>query len=138
VTRPTIFSVALAGLLVAAGLVAGGASSAVRPKTLASHCSPSGDVCYGVFDRNGAISLELTTVAHYFARYRLCVKQPVGGAAGFRRCGSYPVFRRGSGWGSSVRYARQFPPPQPGLVRVTWSLGDRPLGPALTFRVPST
>jgi hypothetical protein len=124
--------VAVSGSLVA---VAAGAS---RPKVIASYCSPSGDVCLGVFKRANVIYLDISTAARYFARYDLCVRlKGVGGAAGLRRCGSFPVFRRsGFVWGSSVNYARQFPVADPGTYCVTWKLGTRPLGPTLSFSLP--
>jgi len=123
-----------AGTAAAAGT--GGAGS--RPKTIASYCSPSGDVCIGIVSRSGAVYLELSTAAHYFDRYRLCVRPPGGGAGALVRCGSFPVVRRGSSWGSSVRYARQYPVIGPGSYRVTWKLGEKPLGPTLRFRLPLT
>ena len=101
-------------------------------KTVTSYCSPSGDLCYGVMDRGGSIRLELTTFARYFGRYGLCVRRPDG----MQRCGTFPVVRSGSFWGSSVRFRRQFPGGGPGTYRVTWRLGTQPLGPALRFRVP--
>ena len=129
--------VALAAVALAAWAgVAGPADARPRSKAIASYCSPSGDVCYGVVNRGGAVYLELSTAARYFARYRLCVRPPGGGAAGRERCGSFPVRRRGSTWGSSVRYARQFPVVGPGTYRVTWRLGTKPLGPVLRFRLP--
>jgi hypothetical protein len=128
----------LAILVVASGLGAADASSAAAPRTLASYCSPSGDVCFGVIDRSGAVYLELTTAARYFDRYRLCVRPPGSGAAGLLRCGAFPVLRRSSGWGSSVKYARQYPVVGPGTYTVTWRLGTKPLGRALHFRLPLT
>jgi hypothetical protein len=109
--------------------------SAHHATTLASYCSPSGDVCYGLIRRAGVVRAEITTAAHYFNRYTLCVRPPGTGGAGLRRCGSFPVFRQGHGtWGSSVRVARQFPLTEPGIVRVTWKLASGPLGPTLKFR----
>jgi hypothetical protein len=85
--------------------------------------------------RAGVVRAEITTAAHYFNRYTLCVRPPGTGGAGLRRCGSFPVFRQGHGtWGSSVRVARQFPLTEPGIVRVTWKLASGPLGPTLKFR----
>jgi hypothetical protein len=125
----------LLGLLVA--LVAAPGASPATVRTLAGYCSPSGDVCYGIVDRGGDIRLELTTAARYFGRYILCVKPPGGGAAGLRRCGSFPVFRAGGGtWASSVRLRRQFPASQAGVYRVTWRLDTQPLGPTLRVRLP--
>ena len=124
--------------MVAASSAAAASAAASSPsaKAIASYCSPSGDVCYGVFNRGGAVHLELTTVERYFGRYRLCVRGPGTGAAHFLRCGSFPVFRRGSGWGSVVRHARQYPALGPGTYSVSWRLGAKPLGPTLRFRLP--
>jgi hypothetical protein len=132
-------SLVLAILVVASGLSAATGSPAVLPpRTLASYCSPSGDVCFGVINRSGAVYLELATAARYFDRYRLCVRPPGGGAAGLLRCASFPVLRRPSGWGSSVKYARQYPLAGPGTYSVTWRLGRKPLGPTLHFPLPLT
>jgi hypothetical protein len=88
------------------------ASPATRSKTIASYCSSSGDVCYGIFNRSGKVYLRITTAARYFKRYKLCVRLLPPGSDGShaQRCGSFPVFRQGgSTWGSSVNYARQYP-----------------------------
>ena len=125
------------GVLSVAITTAAAGPTAPRPKTIASYCSPSGDVCFGVFNRSGVVRLEISTAAHYFSRYTLCVRPSGTGAAGALRCGVFPVFRRGgSTWGSSVRLARQFPPGESGVYRVTWKLGSQRLGPTLRFRLP--
>lgn len=115
------------------------APAAAGERRIASYCSTSGDVCYGIFNRSGKVYLRITTAAHYFSRYRLCVRllPPGQGAVHARRCGSFPVFRQGgSTWGSTVNYARQYPVKMPGRYRVTWNLGATPLGPPLHFRLP--
>jgi hypothetical protein len=130
--------VLLAVLSTALTAVAAGPTAAPT-KTLSSYCSPSGDVCYGVFSRSGKITLRITTAARYFGRYTLCVRllPPLSNAEHARRCGSYPVFRQaGSTWGSTIKYTRQFPVNRPGRYRVTWKLGSGPLGPPLSFRLP--
>jgi hypothetical protein len=80
--------------------------------------------------RDGVVRLRISTAAGYFARYRLCVRAPGAAAA---RCGSFPIFRSGAVWSSSVRLAT-FGSRSPGVHRATWSLGPSPLGPALRFR----
>jgi hypothetical protein len=111
------------------------ATGSNRSTAIASYCSPSGDVCYGILKRGEKVSLEITTAAKYFNRYTLCVRRTRPAAP--QRCGSFPVFRQGgSTWGSRVNYARQFPVKSPGRYRVTWKLGSGPLGPALRFRLP--
>lgn len=108
-------------------------------RTVASYCSPSGDVCFGVFSRSRKIYLQITTAARYFSRYNLCVRllPPGNGAEHALRCGSFPVFRQGgSTWGSTVNYARQYPITNPGRYRVRWRQGSAPLGPPLYFRLP--
>ena len=127
---------ALTVILAAGWVGAGGATEISGQQRVAGYCSPSGDVCLGIFNRGGAAYLEISTAARYFGRYRLCVRPPGGGAAGLQRCGSFPVFRRGSVWHSSVKYGRQFPVVGPGTYRVTWRVGERPLGPTLRFRLP--
>jgi hypothetical protein len=115
------------------------ASPATRSKTIASYCSSSGDVCYGIFNRSGKVYLRITTAARYFKRYKLCVRLLPPGSDGShaQRCGSFPVFRQGgSTWGSTVNYARQYPVTDPGRYRVSWKLGPSPLGPPLQFRLP--
>ena len=127
---------AIALALVAA--TPGAGDTASGPKTIASYCSPSGDVCYGIINRSGKVHLELTTAAFYFKRYTLCVRRlPLRSTPEYaQRCGSFPVFRQGSTWGSRVNYARQYPLRFAGRYRVTWKLGGRPFGPALQFRLP--
>ena len=116
----------------AATVVAASASGAPAPRqVITSHCSASGDVCYGVVSRSGAVYFELTTAARYFLRYRLCVRPPTGAA----RCRPYSM-RPGRMWASTVKFGGQFPHSGPGVYRVTWRLGSRPLGPTLRFRLP--
>jgi hypothetical protein len=126
-------------LLSTAGTAAPAAHAVPPEKKIASYCSSSGDVCYGIFNRSRKVYLRITTAARYFGRYKLCVRllPPGSGAEHAQRCGSFPVFRQsGSTWGSSVNYARQYPITVPGRYRVTWKLGASPLGPPLQFRLP--
>jgi hypothetical protein len=128
-------TLALVLLALSCALTAAASRTAARTKTIASYCSPSGDVCYGIVNRGGKVSLEITTAAKYFNRYTLCVRRTRPAAP--QRCGSFPVFRQsGSTWGSRVNYARQYPVKSSGRYRVTWKLGSGPLGPALQFRLP--
>lgn len=125
--------------LVLAAATPGAGQTAAGLKTIASYCSTSGDVCYGIFKRSGKVSLEITTAARYFNRYTLCVRRlpPRSTPAYAERCGSFPVFRQsGSTWGSRVNYSRQYPLTFAGTYRVTWKLAGSALGPALRFRLP--
>jgi hypothetical protein len=121
---------------VLAGAVAAWADAAPPRKTITSHCSSSGDVCFGVINKAGAVYFEITTAARYFNRYRLCVRPPGTAAAGRWRCGSYPVRHGGPNSVSSVKFAGRFPYVGPGVYRVKWSLGSQALGPTLRFRLP--
>jgi hypothetical protein len=127
---------------------------------MGSYCSPSGDVCFGIFNRSGNVFLQISTAARYFRRYTVCVTRLPRGKSPehAQRCGSFPLFRQsGSTWGSSVNFARQFVGPLshplvplPGRYQVTWrqvcsqctpkaqrhSAGGTPLGPSLHFRLP--
>jgi hypothetical protein len=124
--------------LVLAAPPAGAEHAASKPRTIASYCSTSGDVCYGIFNRSGKVYLEITTVARYFNRYTLCVRRlpPRSTPEYAQRCGSFPVLRQGPTWGSRVNYARQYPLKFAGTYRVTWRLGGASLGPPLRFRLP--
>jgi hypothetical protein len=121
--------VGLLVVLAAALAVATPAMSAEQVR-IASYCSPSGDVCYGIFKRSGVVRFELTTAARYFSRYRICVRPPRGATT----CKSFPVRSRGVAYGGSVIWARNFPNRGAGRYRVTWKVGTRALGPALSFR----
>lgn len=109
-------------------LAAGRAEAATVP--VSTYCSPSGDLCFGIFRKNGAVHLDLTTVERYFGRYTLCVAPP----AGARTCRSFPIRRARAGWASSVRWYRNFPRRGPGRYVVTWKLAA-PLGPSRSFRL---
>src|SRR5690348_6089697 len=139
-----------------AALVGNGPAGLALNQPIASYCSPSGDVCHGVFARRGRVVLQITTAARYFDRYTLCVTLlPRGaGAEHARRCGAFPLFpQRASTWASTVDFARQFvgtAVPHPGRYEVSWrqvcsrctakarrhSGAGAPLGPALHFRLP--
>jgi hypothetical protein len=143
-------------MMLAVPAAAVAAVPAARASTLASYCSPSGDVCYGAFNRGGRLILQISTAARYFPRYTLCVtKLPRGaGAENAQRCGAFPLFRGSSStWSSSVDYARQYiglpgAKPARGRYRVTWrqicstcsareqrhSALGQPLGPSLYVR----
>jgi hypothetical protein len=101
-----------------------------EPKaSIARYCSPSGDLCFGIF-RAGGIVFRITTVERYFARYRVCVRTPHGAST----CRAAPIRRQGSMYGSSVRWPRGFGDHGPGVYRVTWTQAGRRLGPTLRFR----
>jgi len=120
----------------AAALVAAVAADASRQTRVKSYCSPSGDVCYGIFKTgDGIYSFRLTLAAKYFARYRICVL-PLGQQA---RCKSFPVKKTGAGWGGTVIWQRNYPVRGPRGYRVTWRQGPhaRRLGPSLTFFLPA-
>jgi hypothetical protein len=122
-------------LLVLAASVLGGALAAdgepARRTPLKTYCSQSGDLCYGITRRTGALYLELTTFEKYFATYRLCIRPPDAR----ERCRRYPVRRQGRLYGSIVRWYGNFPISRPGVYRVAWKL-QAPLGPALRIRLP--
>jgi hypothetical protein len=125
--------------VLAVGVAFAPASVSPPTSTIASYCSPSGDVCYGIFRRSGHVSLEITTAARYFQRYTLCVQRirPAGGgAASAQRCGSFPVFgQRFGSYGSRIHYTKQYPVKSAGTYRVTWK-APAALGPSLRFRLP--
>lgn len=123
-----LLALTVAGAFSAAGAVGAGS----EPTPIASYCSRTGDLCYGVVNRSGVVSLEVSTFAQYFSRYFLCVKPPGGTST----CGNFPISKRGSFYGSRVRWHLNFPARGPGMYEVTWRLKASPLGPRLRFRLP--
>jgi hypothetical protein len=117
-------------VVIAAGLAMASPVSAAPSGRIASYCSASGDVCYGIFDDRGVIRFQLTLAVKYFSRYRICVRPPRGAIT----CRSFPVKRVGSQYGGAVRWERNFPTRGSGRYRVTWKQGAQALGPGLTFR----
>jgi hypothetical protein len=116
-------------IAIAAGLALAAPVSAAPDGRIASRCSATGDVCYGVFDDHGTIRFQLTLAAKYFTRYRICVKPPRGATT----CKSFPVKRVGSQFGGAVRWTRNFPVRGLGKYRATWKQGAQALGPGLLF-----
>jgi len=106
------------------------ATSALPPpkRPIDSYCSPSGDVCYGIYNRGGIV-FQITTPARYFLRYSVCVRPPRGAT----RCRSAPMRDMGSTWSSSIRWPRGYGDHGAGVYRVTWKQRGRRLGPTLTF-----
>lgn len=118
----------------AAGLAVATPASSAEQARIASHCSQSGDVCYGIFkDGSGLIRFKLTTAAKYFSRYRICVR-PLGTSG---TCKSFPVRKVGANWGGTVIWQRNFPGRGPRKYVVTWKLGANRLGPLLSFTLPA-
>jgi hypothetical protein len=115
-------------------LSAASASAAYEPKRyIARYCSPTGDLCYGIFGfrSNDRIVFQLSTQEPYFASYRICVKPPTGAV----RCRNFPINKLTPIYGSHVYWRRNFGDRGPGVYRVTWKSqqGTR-LGPTLRFR----
>jgi hypothetical protein len=117
-----------------AGLAVAPLASSANESRIASRCSQSGDVCYGIFkDPGGLIRFQLTTAAKYFARYRICVR-PLGTAG---TCKTFRVRKVGADWGGKVIWQRNFPMRGPRRYVVTWKQNGRRLGPSLTFTLPA-
>ena len=101
----------------AAGLAAAPLGLSANQGRIASHCSTSGDVCYGIFKQTlGAITFRLTTAAKYFPRYRICVR-PLGTAA---KCKSFRVRKTGANWGGTVSWQKNSHSRGPRRYKVTW------------------
>ena len=120
-------------LFAVAALVAVAPSAAAEQIRIKSYCSPSGDVCYGVFQRRRRLQFRLTLAAKYFPRYRICVL-PLGET---ETCKSFPVKKTGAQWGGTVIWQRNFPVRGPRRYKVSWLQGTHRLGPPLTFNLPA-
>jgi len=133
----TLTAVTRVGLLfaLAVGLSLVAPALSADQTRIATHCSPSGDVCYGVFrEQAGLIHFKLTLAAKYFSRYRICVR-PLGQA---ETCKRFRVRKTGtSAWGGNIVWQRNFPQRGVRTYKVTWKRGATPLGPSLTFTVPA-
>lgn len=122
-------------MLAACSVVAAGAARAgEEPTRVAAYCSPSGDLCYGIFRERTTVLFDIDLVARIFGRYSLCVRPPRGAET----CHAYPVRRVELGdqttWRSEIRWQRSFPVRGHGRYTVTWRADGRRLGPALSFR----
>lgn len=120
-------------LAVLFGLAAAAPASSASEIRVASYCSTSGDLCYGIFNDSGTIRFRLTLAAKYFSRYRICVR-PLSQAA---TCKRFLVRKTGASWGGKVIWQRNFPMSGPRRYRVTWSQSGRRLGPSLSFTLPA-
>src|SRR2546423_15184677 len=101
----------------AVGLTAAPLGLSADQSRIASHCSASGDVCYGIFQgTKGLITFKLTTAAKFFRRYRICVR-PLGTTA---TCKRFPVRKTGASCGGTGRLQKNFPQRCPRRERVTW------------------
>jgi hypothetical protein len=120
--------VLLATLAFAAAPSSAGVDIYKPERYVARHCSPTGDICLGIFRANGIV-FQLATSERSFARYTICVRSPRGG----KECRSLPVNRQGRVWGSHKRWPRRFGDRRPGVYRVTWFHAGRSLGPSLSF-----
>ena len=117
----------------AAGLAVAPLGLSANQGRVASHCSASGDVCYGIFKNVGAVRFQLTLAAKYFARYRICVR-PLGQKT---TCKRFRVRKIGANWGGKVSWQKNFPLAGPRRYQVTWIQGGHRLGPRLAFTLPA-
>jgi hypothetical protein len=125
--RITLLAALVAGLIIAP-------ASAGPTSVVASHCSRSGDVCYGIFKpTSGLYRFKLTLAAKYFSRYRICVRPP----GRVKSCKRFAVRKTGANWGGSVIWQRNFPVNGPGIYRVTWLQSGHRLGPTLELNLPA-
>jgi hypothetical protein len=111
------------------------ASAAYEPKRyIARYCSPTGDLCYGIFGlrSNSRIVFQITTQELYFRSYRICVREPTGAV----RCRNFPINRQTPPrYGNLVYWRRYFGDHGAGVYQVTWkSQSGMRLGPTLRFR----
>lgn len=123
--RRVVSAVVLLALTFAAPATTGTARAA-----RSGFCSASGDVCFAAAGGGAATRLRITLAAHFFTRYRLCVRAP-GGHVDCRRFTVVPAAH--GTFASSVRWASHFPDRGRGHYRATWSFGS---GPAATLTFP--
>lgn len=117
----------LLGTLLAAACALAAAPAA---DARSSYCSPTGDYCYGVQQRDGVWRISLHTFS-FRGRVRTCVTAPDGS----RACRRFRVReQRGGIYGFRVRWSRWFPNRGLGRYRVTFAVGGSKIGPGVSFR----
>lgn len=119
---------ALVLVVLSSWAVEAASAAAPKPVTVETYCSKTGDLCFGIFRKQGAIFLDLTAAAKYFDRYTLCVRTPKRKTT----CRDFGLRRDGLFFASHVRWHASFPQAGPGRYWVSWRLRT-PLGPSLSF-----
>jgi hypothetical protein len=115
------------GVITSLALLTAAAASAeavYKPKSyIARYCSPTGDLCYGIFRqaRLDRIVFQITTQERYFRSYRMCVQAPTDA----RKCRNFPLNPQTPVYGSHIYWRRYFGDHGPGLYRVTLSFRRR-------------
>jgi hypothetical protein len=116
--------------LFSSGLIA--AATILMPMASAHHrpthgCSKSGDICVDARKVYGVRKLKITTAAHYFTNYRLCVTAPDKSVA----CHMFQVQKAAMGsYKDSVRWALHFPNKGIGPYTVRWKNSGSTVGTA--------
>jgi hypothetical protein len=85
-------------------------------KPVSVHCSPSGDLCQGVFRYKGRIKFSLGLAARYYSRVYVCVRNPAGRST----CRGVRVRQRGGYYEALIAFAKNFPSSRRGKYKVTW------------------
>lgn len=123
-------SVGVALILFLVLLVPVATSQASERKPIAVYCSPSGDLCQGIYRYNGRIKFSLSLFAPYFNRVDVCVRNP----AGLRSCRGTKVKKDGSFFEARIAFAGNFPSGKRGKYKVTWERDGYRIGKTLSFR----
>lgn len=116
-------------LLVASLLVALAAAPTASARPIDTYCSPSGDFCTGVFERQNRIKLQIDTFS-FRGSYTLCVRGPSGG----KQCKGFKLDKDSSIYRGKVDWARKFADRGAGRYDVTWEKFNSQLGKTLRFR----
>ena len=115
--------------------VAWATATAAPSGRIASRCSASGDVCYGVFkDRGDVIRFQLTLAAKYYTRYR-DLREAASWTWRATTCKSFPVKRVGSQYGGAVKWNRNFPSTRPRALSSDMEAGSPGPGACALFPV---
>lgn len=118
----------IATIFIVGGTTAGTASASHEP--LVAYCSPTGDVCQGVFPEKGGLRAKVSTFS-FSGTYQLCVTNRAYG----RQCKKFRVRKDDLGvFQGSVRLARHFRFREKGRYSIVWRLRGNRIGKKLSFR----
>jgi hypothetical protein len=117
-------------VLVLALLAPSATAQASERVPLAVYCSPTGDLCQGVYRYNGRIKFSLGLFARYFNRVDVCVRDP----SGRRTCRGVRVKKNGPLFEARIALAGNFPASKRGKYKVVWQRNGYRIGRALYFR----
>jgi hypothetical protein len=98
-----------------------------------AYCSESGDVCNSTGKVNGVRKFRIGTAAHYFRKYKVCVRAPDSSRA--CRTGKMRDGNDDGIWEGAMKWRKRFPYKGRGAYNVRWYEPGGYKSPKLGFHV---